>query len=86
MIIFVTLKRWSMKTKLMEITYHLAFAQFKQISCLISAWVIYSSIALKSKRVFPAAFCKVLAIAVRIKRTNKTVSNISLLKRSYYTR
>lgn len=86
MIRFVTLKRWSMKTKLMEITYGFSFAQFKPISCLISASVTYSSAALKGKRVFSAAFREVQAIEVRIKRTNKNVSNISLLKRTYYTR
>ena len=51
-------KRWSMKTKLMEITYGFSFAQFKPISCLISASVTYSSAALKGKRVFSAAFRK----------------------------
>lgn len=86
MIRFVTLKRWIMKTKLMEITYGFSFAQFKPISCLISASVTYSSAALKGKRVFSAAFREVQAIEVRIKRTNKNVSNISLLKRTYYTR
>lgn len=86
MIRFITLKRWSMKAKLMEITYCFSFAQFKPISCLISASVTYSSAALKGKRVFSAAFREVQAIEVRIKRTNKIVSNISLLKRTYYTR
>lgn len=86
MIRFVTLKRWSMKAKLMEITYGFSFAQFKPISCLISASVTYSSAALKGKRVFSAAFREVQAIEVRIKRTDKNVSNISLLKRTYYTR
>ena len=38
-----------MKTKLMEITYGFSFAQFKPISCLISASVTYSSAALKAK-------------------------------------
>lgn len=75
-----------MKAKLMEITYGFSFAQFKPISCLISASVTYSSAALKGKRVFSAAFREVQAIEVRIKRTNENVSNISLLKRTYYTR
>ena len=73
-----------MKAKLMEITYGFSFAQFKPISCLISASVTYSSAALKGKRVFSAAFREVQAIEVR--RTNENVSNISLLKRTYYTR
>lgn len=68
-----------------QITYGFSFAQFKPISCLISASVTYSSAALKGKRVFSAAFREVQATKVRIIRTNKNVS-ISLLKRTYYTR
>jgi len=75
-----------MKTRLMEITYHLAYAQFKPISCLISASVTYSSASLKAKGFSQPLSAKVQAIEVRIKRTNKNVSNISLLKRTYYTR